>query len=75
MDLRKKAFIIHIAYLSLKIIIYLAWEAQIIFLIIKKIDILAKYLDYANVFLEKSAVELPKHCNINKYFMNLKLDK
>lgn len=75
LDLSKKAFIVYIAYLSSKMIIYSAQKAQIVLLITEKIIILAEYLDYIDVFSKKSAAELPKHSNISKYFINLELSK
>lgn len=47
------------AYLEAKISTYLAQKAQIILLLIEKVTILTKYLDYINVFLKKSAIKLP----------------
>lgn len=52
LDKNVEAFMIHIAAFSLKkFLIYPPWEAEIVLLIVKKVAILAKYLDYANVFL------------------------
>ena len=45
-------------------------------LIHKKVGILAKYLDSANIFfinLGKSAIVLLKQMNINKYIINSKI--
>lgn len=42
---------------------------------IKKVLVPLKYSDFANVFLEVSAVELPKHTDINNYPINLVDDK
>lgn len=77
MDLNNKTLIIHIIFLSLslKISIYPIWEAQIIFLLTKKVIIQAEYLDFSDLFLKKSAIELFKYFNINKYLINLKLEK
>lgn len=52
--------------------IYQAWVAQIALLVVKKVFVLNKYLDLANIFLRKSAMELLKRCDINKYSINLK---
>lgn len=41
----------------------------------KKIAILIEYLDFENGFSKKSAAELPKCSNINKYTINPELDK
>lgn len=54
----KKVFVIYIAYLNIKILIQLAQKAQIALLIIEKIVILVKYLDYTKVFSKKSVIEL-----------------
>lgn len=56
----KKAFIIYIAYLKTEMLIYLVREAQIVLLLIEKVTVLAKYLNYANVFLKKLATYLNK---------------
>lgn len=37
--LNKEKFVIYIAYLKFKMSIYLAWEAQIVLLLVKKISI------------------------------------
>lgn len=58
MGLGKEVFIIHIVYLTAKILIYLAFAIQIALLIAKNIIILAKYLDFLDIFLKKSAMEL-----------------
>lgn len=41
----------------------------------QKMSILAKYLDYANIFIKELAGKLSKHSNINKYIINLELNK
>lgn len=41
----------------------------------EKITILAKYLDYSNIFSKELAAELLKHFDINKHLINLKLCK
>ena len=41
----------------------------------KKVIVPLEYSDYANVFLEASATELPKHTSINDYSINLVDDK
>lgn len=55
--------------------IYLALKAQITLLLVKKITILNEYLELANLILKKSDAKLSKCFNINKYIINLKLDK
>lgn len=41
----------------------------------KKIIIIAKYLDFINCFLKDLIVELLYHLAINKYIIKLKVDK
>ena len=36
---------------------------------------MAKYLDFINMFLEKSAIKLPKYTSLNKYFINFEKSK
>lgn len=50
-------------------------EAQIALLVAKKVNVSAKYLNYADVFLKEIAAELPKRLSINKHAINLKPDK
>lgn len=65
-----KAFVIYVAPFSLSfILIYLAQKVEIVLLFIKKVNILAKYLDLINVFLKKLVIKLIKRLNINKYIM------
>lgn len=75
MDLGKKAFVVYVAYLGLKMTIYPAQKAQIASLITKKVVIPAEYLNYANVILEESAAELPKRFEINEHSINLEPSK
>lgn len=53
-----KAFVVYMAHLKAKILIYLAWKAQITLLLTKKDIVLAKYLDFTDVFSKKSAIKL-----------------
>lgn len=62
-------------YLRTKILIYLAQEAQIALLLIKKVIILGKYLDYTHVFSKKLVTELSKRFDINKHLIDLELSK
>ena len=73
----EKAFIVHVASLSLgsRVAIYLVRETQIVVLDTKKVIVPPEYSDYADVFLEASAVELPKHTGINNHPINLVDDK
>ena len=53
---------VHMNFLSLtlKMIIYSAQDAQIALLLAKKVTILTKYTDFANVFSKNLAKMLPK---------------
>lgn len=44
-------------------------------LISEKVTIPKKYLDFVNVFSEKSAVELPEYTDINNHIIDLKVVK
>lgn len=59
-NLNKKAFLVHMIYLYLKILIYPVCETQITFLVIKKMTILAKYSDYLKIFLKSQLLSCPK---------------
>lgn len=50
-----------------KLLIYLDKKTQIDSLLIKKITISNKELDFANVFLKKKALILPNWTNFNKH--------
>ena len=55
LDENMKAFLMHVSSMRLRITILPARKAQIALLLAKKVSILAQCLDFANVFLEKSA--------------------
>lgn len=60
------AFVVYVSSLSLKLItIHPAQEVQITLLLTKKVTIPVKYLDFAKVFSEKSAVKLCKRFDLN----------
>lgn len=52
-------------------VIHLAKKTQIILLLMKKVTIKKKYLDFINVFLEKKASILLKITNLNQYAIEL----
>ena len=37
--------------------------------------ILVKYLNFINIFLKELAIKLPKYSGINKYIINLEINK
>ena len=47
-------------------LIYPAQKAQIVLLILKKIEILAKYSDFIDIFLKKKALKLLKITTLNQ---------
>ena len=55
-----KAFVMYVSFLELKMTIYPARKAQLALLLAEKVTVPAEYLDFANVFLEKSANILPE---------------
>ena len=69
--------VLYISFLSLRsrMTIHLIKKAQIILLLAKKITILAKYLDFADVFLKESSNVLPEQTGANKYAIQLEQGK
>lgn len=65
MDKNIKVFIVHIKQLSL-MLIHLAQKAQIILLIVEKIKIPTKDLDFADVFSKQKVIELLKIIQLNQ---------
>ena len=63
----------HMTFL-LKIAINSAKKAQITLFIIKKVQILSKYLNFSDVFSEKKALILSKVTNLNQYATKLTKD-
>lgn len=77
LDLNKKAFTVHIAFLdlSLKISIYPAKRQQILLLLSEKVIILIKYTDFVNIFSKIFIIQFFKCFAINKYQIDLELGK
>lgn len=77
LDENIKTFVIHISSLDLrlKITIHLAKNAQITLLLAKKVTVLAKYLNFADVFLKKSIEILSKFTKANKHAIELEKSK
>ena len=65
------------SFLSLKskMTIHLAQEAQIALLLAKKVTVLVKYSDFADIFWKKSAEVLPEYTRINKHVIKLENSK
>ena len=66
---------VYISSLQAKIIIYLAKKAYMTLLLAKKVIIPGKYLDFADVFLEKSANVLLEQTGVNEHAIKLKKSK
>ena len=75
MDENIKAFVMHIVSLWFWITIHLAKEAQMALLLAKEDTVLAKYLDFADMFLKESANVLPKQTRVNKHAIKLEKSK
>ncbi len=73
LDENVEAFVVHVASLSLgsKMSIHPARKAQIASLLTEEVTILAKYLDYTDVFLKDSAAELLKQTDLNEHAIDL----
>ena len=73
LDENIEVFIVYISSLSLKskITIYLSKKAQIALLLAKKITVLAKYLDFANVFFKELTKMLLEYTKINEHIIKL----
>lgn len=65
-----KTFIIYVIFLSFNLI-NLFKKAQISLLLIKKITILSKYLDFFNIFLEEKTLKLLKLTKLNHHAIKL----
>ena len=75
MDKNIEAFVVYDSSLGQKITIYLARKAHMALLLAKKVTVLAKYLDFANVFLEKSANILLEQTGVNKHAIEVEKGK
>ena len=75
MDENIKAFVVYISSFRSKITIYPVRKAQIALLLAKKVTILAKYSDFANVFLEELPNIFPEQIRINDHAIKLEEGK
>ena len=55
LDENIEAFVVHISSLKSRMTIHPARKAQLALLLVKKVNVSAKYSDFADVFLEESA--------------------
>ena len=75
LDENIKSFVLHISSLRLKINIYIARKAQMALLLAKKVTILDKYSNFANMFLEQSANVLQYRIKVNEHAIELEKGK
>ena len=71
MDGKSETFIIHVTSLNLAPGIHLDRAAQIAFLLVEKVKISDKYLDFTDIFLKEKALMLPKCTELNEHAINL----
>ena len=67
MDENIEAFVMYVSSLELRITIHPAKKALMALLLAKKVTVLGKYSDFANVFLEKSANVFLEQTGVNEY--------
>ena len=75
LDENVEAFVVHISSLGLRMSIYLARKAQLALLLTKKVTVPVKYLDFADVFLEKLANILLELTWANEHAIKLEKGK
>ena len=75
LDENVKAFVVYVNFLKLKMTIQLARKAQLILLLVEKVIVPAKYLDFSNMFLKKSANILPEWTKVNEHVIKLEESK
>ena len=68
-------FMVNVSFQEPKITIYLARQAQMALILAKKVTVLIKYSDFANVFLEKSGNVLLEQIDVNEYAITLEKSK
>ena len=75
LDENVEAFVVHVSSLGLRMPIHLARKAQLSLLLAKEVTVPTEYLDFADVFLEKSANILAERIGANKYAIELENGK
>ena len=71
----EEVFVVHMAYLGIKISIHPAREAQIALLLAKEGSVYKKYVYFSDVFSKESAALLPARSDINEHQINLEPGK
>ena len=75
LDENVEAFVVYVASVTLKMMIYLAREEQIVLLLAKEVTVSAEYTNFINVFSKKSAEMLPERTGINEHAIELEEGK
>ena len=75
MDENVEPFVVNVSSLGLRMRIHPAREAQLTSLLTKKVTVPVKYLDFADVFSEKSANVLPERTGANEHAIELEEGK
>ena len=75
MDKNIEAFVVHVSFVGLRMTIYPAKEAQLAFLLAKKVIVPAEYLDFADMFSEESTNVLSEQIGVNKHVIKLEEGK
>ena len=70
-----EAFVVHVSSLESRISIHPARKAQMASLLTEEITVTTEYLDFTNVFLEKSANVLPEQTRANEHAIELEEGK
>ena len=75
LDENVEAFVVYVSSLSSRMTIHPAKKAQFAFLLAEKVTVPTKYLDFADVFLKKSANVLPERTGANEHAIELEEGK
>ena len=75
LDKNIKAFVGHVSSLGSGMTIHPAREAQLALLLAEEVTVPVKYLDFADVFLQKPANVFPERTGVNKHAIELEEGK
>ena len=71
LDENVEALVVYVSFLRLKMSIYPVRKAQLVLLVIKEANVPIKYMDFADIFSEKSANIPPKQTGANEHAIKL----
>ena len=75
LDENVEPFVVHFSFLRSRMTIHLAREAQLALLLVEKVTVPTKYLDFTDIFLEKSANILRERTGANEHAIKLEEGK